>query len=187
MSVAYYTPSRPAESRGLYDIIDLILDKGLVIDAFVRVSVLGLELLTIDARIVVASVDTYLRFAEATGRLRLDRQAQGKQPMTLPDVLGKGVPEVVGKGLKGAAGGVLSEAKETVQQVLGAGEDSGGHESSAERRQDGEDQQAAGSVAESGQQGNTNAAPPRASAAQQPGHAGREAPPERRPPSRGTA
>ncbi len=55
----------------LADVVDLILDKGLVIDAYVRVSLVGIELLTIDARIVVASVDTYLRFAEAVNRLDL--------------------------------------------------------------------------------------------------------------------
>jgi hypothetical protein len=53
---------------GLAEAIDSILDKGLVIDAFVRVSLIGIELLTIEARIVVASVDTYLRFAEAVSR-----------------------------------------------------------------------------------------------------------------------
>jgi hypothetical protein len=58
-------------SSGLADVIELILDKGLVIDVFVRVSLVGIELLTIDARIVVASVDTFLRFAEATNRLDL--------------------------------------------------------------------------------------------------------------------
>ncbi|RSS28102.1 gas vesicle protein GvpJ, partial [Streptomyces sp. WAC08241] len=56
---------RPAPSS-LADVIDSILDKGLVIDAYVRVSLVGIELLTIDARIVVASVDTYLHFAEPT-------------------------------------------------------------------------------------------------------------------------
>jgi hypothetical protein len=61
---------RPAPS-GLADVIEIILDKGIVIDAYVRVSLLGIELLTVDARIVVASVDTYLRFAEATNRLDL--------------------------------------------------------------------------------------------------------------------
>jgi hypothetical protein len=55
----------------LADVIDLILDKGLVIDAYVRVAVIGIELITIDARIVIASVDTYLRFAEAVNRLDL--------------------------------------------------------------------------------------------------------------------
>src|SRR5918911_1120727 len=57
---------------GLADVLDLILDKGLVIDIYLRVSLVGIELLTVDARIVVASVDTYLRFAEAVGRLSID-------------------------------------------------------------------------------------------------------------------
>lgn len=60
-----------SSSSGLYDVLELILDKGLVIDIFVRVSLVGIELLTIDARIVIASVDTYLRFAEAVNRLDL--------------------------------------------------------------------------------------------------------------------
>ena len=59
---------RPRPS-GLADVIDVILDKGLVIDAYVRVSLIGIEILTIDARIVIASVDTYLRFAEAVNRM----------------------------------------------------------------------------------------------------------------------
>jgi hypothetical protein len=75
---------RPAPS-GLADVIEIILDKGIVIDAYVRVSVVGIELLTLDARIVIASVDTYLRFAEATHRLDLYEHG------------GKGLPEVVGE------------------------------------------------------------------------------------------
>ncbi|MER5996004.1 gas vesicle protein GvpJ [Streptomyces viridosporus] len=59
-------------SSGLYDVLELILDRGLVIDAYVRVSLLGIELLTSDIRIVVASVDTYLRLAEACNRLDLE-------------------------------------------------------------------------------------------------------------------
>src|SRR5213595_1177156 len=74
MSAIATTPrgyiERPRPS-GLADVIDVILDKGLVIDAYVRVSLIGIEILTIDARIVVASVDTYLRFAEAVNRLDL--------------------------------------------------------------------------------------------------------------------
>ena len=65
-----YLQRAPSPS-GLADVVDLILDKGLVIDAFVRVAVIGIELVTIDARIVIASVDTYLRFAEAVNRLDL--------------------------------------------------------------------------------------------------------------------
>ena len=65
-----YLQRAPSPS-GLADVIDVILDKGLVIDAYVRVSVIGIEVLTLDARIVIASVDTYLRFAEAVNRLDL--------------------------------------------------------------------------------------------------------------------
>ena len=69
---------------GLAEVIDIILDKGLVIDAYVRVSLIGIEILTIDARIVIASVDTYLRFAEAVGRL--DIQASDDS-QGLPDLM----------------------------------------------------------------------------------------------------
>ena len=69
-SASNYLQRAPSPS-GLADVLDVILDKGLVIDAFVRVSVIGIEVLTIDARIVIASVDTYLRFAEAVNRLDL--------------------------------------------------------------------------------------------------------------------
>jgi hypothetical protein len=69
---------------GLADVLDLILDKGLVIDVYIRVSLVGIELLTIDARIVVASVDTYLRFAEAVGRLSIEDDSK------------QGLPEVIG-------------------------------------------------------------------------------------------
>jgi gas vesicle structural protein len=65
-----YLQRAPSPS-GLADVIDLILDKGLVIDLYVRVAAVGIELITIDARIVIASVDTYLRFAEAVNRLDL--------------------------------------------------------------------------------------------------------------------
>jgi gas vesicle structural protein len=72
----YYPPSpylgRPSPSS-LRDVLELILDRGLVIDIFVRVSLVGIELLTIDARIVVASVDTYLKFAREVNRLELPR------------------------------------------------------------------------------------------------------------------
>jgi hypothetical protein len=65
-----YLQRAPSPS-GLADVIDLILDKGLVIDAYIRIAVIGIELITIDARIVIASVDTYLRFAEQVNRLDL--------------------------------------------------------------------------------------------------------------------
>ena len=77
--------SRPAPS-GLADVIETILDKGLVIDAYVRVSLVGIELLTVDARIVIASVDTYLRFAEATNRLDLYEQGGKDLTETIGDL-----------------------------------------------------------------------------------------------------
>src|SRR5437763_15503415 len=67
-----YLQRAPSPS-GLADVVELILDKGLVIDAYVRIAVIGIELITIDARIVIASVDTYLRFAEAVNRLDLTK------------------------------------------------------------------------------------------------------------------
>jgi len=54
-------------SSSLAEVIDRILDKGIVIDAWVRVSLVGIELLAIEARVVIASVETYLRYAEAVG------------------------------------------------------------------------------------------------------------------------
>ncbi len=54
-------------SSGLAEVLDRILDKGIVIDAWVRVSLLGLEILTIEARVVIAGVETYLKYAEAVG------------------------------------------------------------------------------------------------------------------------
>ena len=78
MTVAQQYVARQSGGRGgpsgLADVLDVLLDKGLVIDAFVRVSLVGIELLTIDARIVVAGVDTYLHFAEAVNRLDLLQQ-----------------------------------------------------------------------------------------------------------------
>jgi gas vesicle structural protein len=101
---------RPAPSS-LADVIDSILDKGLVIDAYVRVSLVGIELLTIDARIVIASVDTYLRFAEATNRL--DLYEKGKD---LPEMIG----DISESGAQGKTKGLLSGAKEA---LLGSDED----------------------------------------------------------------
>src|SRR6476659_9108662 len=95
---------RPAPS-GLADVIEIILDKGIVIDAYVRVSLVGIELLTIDARIVIASVDTYLRFAEATNRLDLIEHGGGKP---LDEFIGSlqesGAAKKVGGAVRGAKG-----------------------------------------------------------------------------------
>jgi hypothetical protein len=99
---------RPAPS-GLADVVEVILDKGLVIDAYVRVSLVGIELLTIDARIVIASVDTYLRFAEATNRLDLYEKG-GKD---LPQV----IEEMQQSGARGKTSGVLQGAKKAISSL----------------------------------------------------------------------
>lgn len=101
---------RPTSSS-LADVIDTILDKGLVIDAYVRVSLVGIELLTIDARVVVASVDTYLRFAEAVNRL--DISADEKQG--LPDLVG-GMQE---SGAKSKTKGALEAAGDKLRDAFG--------------------------------------------------------------------
>src|SRR5215208_3574587 len=97
---------RPKPS-GLADVIEIILDKGLVVDAYVRVSLVGIELLTIDARIVIASVDTYLRFAEAVGRLDIEEtgDAQG-----LPELM----ENITESGSKSKTRGAIEGAKEKV-------------------------------------------------------------------------
>ena len=97
---------RPAPS-GLADVIEIILDKGIVIDAYVRVSLLGIELLTVDARIVVASVDTYLRFAEATNRLDLYEQGGMGLPEAIEELGGPVVEKVAGNVVeKKVSGGI---------------------------------------------------------------------------------
>src|SRR6476469_8671993 len=87
---------RAPNSSGLYDVVDLILDKGIVIDGFVRVSLVGIELLTIDLRIVVASVDTYLRYAEGVERLGVYKTSN---PTKIPDMVKGGMK---GKALRRA-------------------------------------------------------------------------------------
>jgi len=90
----------------LYDVLELILDKGLVIDVFVRVSLIGIEILTVDARIVIASVDTYLRFAEAVNRLDL----MATETQGLPEMM-DGLTE---GGASSKTKGVLQGAKEAL-------------------------------------------------------------------------
>ena len=95
-----YLQRAPSPS-GLADVVDLILDKGLVIDAYVRIAVIGIELITIDARIVIASVDTYLRFAEQVNRLDLTQT----ELAGLPELQEKGAE----KETEGAIEGVKDE------------------------------------------------------------------------------
>ncbi len=99
-------------TSGLYDVLELVLDRGLVIDAFVRVSLVGIEILKIDVRVVVASVDTYLRFAEACNRL--DLEAGPRKDPGLPDLVG----EMTESGARGKSKGALSGAAETVSNAF---------------------------------------------------------------------
>ncbi|MEU5274821.1 gas vesicle structural protein GvpA [Streptomyces asoensis] len=104
-------------SSGLYDVLELVLDRGLVIDAFVRVSLVGIEILKIDVRVVVASVDTYLRFAEACNRL--DLEAGPRKPAGLTDLPG----ELTQSGARGKTKGALSGAAETISDAFQQGRD----------------------------------------------------------------
>ena len=102
---------RPRPS-GLADVVDVILDKGIVIDAYVRVSLIGIEILTIDARIVIASVDTYLRFAEAVNRMDI-RQSDDSQ----------GLPELIESMTEGGSKSKTKGALEGVKEKITGGDD----------------------------------------------------------------
>jgi hypothetical protein len=112
---------RPKPS-GLADVIEVILDKGLVIDAYVRVSLIGIELLTIDARIVIASVDTYLRFAEAVNRLDISEDG------------GAGLPELMEGMTESGAKSKTKGALEGVKEKLPGGGGDDDDKSSRRRR-----------------------------------------------------
>lgn len=120
MSVVPQTSSSSNSGGGsgnLYDVLELILDRGLVIDAFVRVSVVGIEILKIDVRVVVASVDTYLRFAEACNRL--DLESGRKAPTQLTDIVGDSMES----GAKGKSKGALTGAVEAFSESFQKGRD----------------------------------------------------------------
>ena len=109
-----YMQRAPSPS-GLADVVDLILDKGLVIDAYVRIAGIGIELVTIDARIVIASVDTYLRFAEQVNRLDLAETELG------------GLPELQQKGAEMKTEGAIEGVKDKL--TPGGGDDDDGGDS----------------------------------------------------------
>ncbi|MET8112228.1 gas vesicle structural protein GvpA [Streptomyces prasinus] len=123
----------PPRAGTLYDVLELILDRGMVIDVFLRVSLVGIEILKVDARIVVASVDTYLRFAEACNRLDLERDSRST---TVPELFGGGAAKAVGKRKVRKAADTVGE---TVRKVVGGGdeesEDQDGDEAEAEEEQ----------------------------------------------------
>ncbi|MES9543865.1 MULTISPECIES: gas vesicle protein GvpJ [unclassified Actinomadura] len=118
---------RGGSGSGLADVVDLILEKGLVIDLYARVSLVGIEILTIDVRIVVASVDTYLRFAEAVNRLDIAH-----------DGTSQGLPEFVGgmqeSGAKKKTRGALEGAQERLKETFGGDSDDSEDKEPARRR-----------------------------------------------------
>lgn len=97
------------EQSSLADVINTILDKGVVVDVFARVSLVGIELLRVDARVVIASVETYLRFAEAANRLQMGSD----EPAGLPEVVG----QASGQKGQGKQGGrqAMPESKQETQ------------------------------------------------------------------------
>jgi hypothetical protein len=125
-AVASATPrgylERPRPS-GLADVVDVILDKGIVIDAYVRVALIGIEILTIDARIVIASVDTYLRFAEAVNRMDIG-SAEGAE----------GLPQLMEDMTSGGAKSKTQGALEGAKEKLFGGDDDDDDDSNGKQR-----------------------------------------------------
>ena len=115
--------SAPASS-GLYEILDLILDKGLVIDAYVRVSLVGIEVLTVDARVIIASVDTYLRWADAVDRLQL-----GNEPRDLTDLLSPGAGSATREGTRQ----VGDKSRGLISRLTGSGKEEEEQETKAKK------------------------------------------------------
>jgi hypothetical protein len=133
---------RPGGSPGLYDVVELILDRGIVIDAFVRVSLVGIELLTIDARVVIAGVDTYLRFAEAANRLDLRGSSDA---MGLPQLFGADSKAKMGRtaadaleggreSLSHAGSAVSRGARKVKEAITGGGDDDEEQEEGGRKR-----------------------------------------------------
>jgi len=101
---------RSQESSSLADVVNTILDKGVVVDVFARVSLVGIELLRADVRVVIASVDTYLRFAEAVDRLGMGTE----EPKDLTGV----VEDVTESGAKGKSKGALEAGADKLSDIL---------------------------------------------------------------------
>jgi gas vesicle structural protein len=120
MTVATQSVNRAPRPSGLADVLDLVLDKGIVIDAYVRLALVGIEILTLDARVVIASVDTYLRFAEAVNRLDLQPQ---EQAAGLPGLMNELQEKGARSKTRGALAGVTDGAKEVVSSLRGGDDD----------------------------------------------------------------
>ncbi|MCX4578481.1 gas vesicle structural protein GvpA [Streptomyces sp. NBC_01571] len=121
----------PPRAGTLYDVLELILDRGMVIDVFVRVSLVGIEILKIDARIVIASVDTYLRFAEACNRLDLERDSGST---TVPELLSGSAAKSIGKRKVRKA---AESVGDTVRKAVGGrSDDSDDHDEDEDEQQE---------------------------------------------------
>ncbi|MQA11242.1 MAG: gas vesicle structural protein GvpA [Pseudonocardiaceae bacterium] len=132
MTVATQGVNRAPRPSSLADVLEIVLDKGIVIDAYVRVAVVGIELLTIDARVVIASVDTYLRFAEAVNRLDLQPT---KQVSGLPGMMDEITESSAEQKTKGALSGVKDTAKDVFTSVTGSGSEEEGEQASSKRKE----------------------------------------------------
>jgi hypothetical protein len=120
-----------SNSSGLADVLDVLLDKGLVIDIFLRVSLVGIELLTVDARIVIASVDTYLRFAEAVNRLDIGNSEGEGLPQLIEDMTQNGASSKTKGILEGAKESLFGSSGDDDQNE---DEDNGNSSSSSSSR-----------------------------------------------------
>lgn len=126
-----------SSSSGLAEVLDVLLDKGLVIDIFLRVSLVGIELLTVDARIVIASVDTYLRFAEAVNRLDIGDSAGEGLPELMENITSDGAQNKTKGMLEGAKDALFGSSDEDQDEDKDQEEEDKGKQRSGSRRQSG--------------------------------------------------
>ncbi len=127
--------NRAPRPSSLADVLEVVLDKGIVIDAYVRVSLVGIELLTIDARIVIASVDTYLRFAEAVNRLDLQ---PSQDAVGLPGLVNQLQESGAKSKTRGALSGAGEKARDVMSSITGRGDDDEDEDRSSRRRDRGD-------------------------------------------------
>ncbi|MGH2859330.1 MAG: gas vesicle protein GvpJ [Solirubrobacteraceae bacterium] len=122
-----------SNSSGLAEVLDVLLDKGLVIDIFLRVSLVGIELLTVDARIVIASVDTYLRFAEAVNRLDIGESSAEGLPQLIENMTQDGASSKTKGVLEGAKESLFGSSGDSDDEDSDDDENGGGSSSRSSR------------------------------------------------------
>ncbi|RKN38910.1 gas vesicle protein [Micromonospora endolithica] len=106
---------RGGATSGLADVVETVLDKGVVIDAQVTVGVVGIPLVEINARVVVSSIETYLKFAEMTDRLDLSADAEGGLAGLVGEVTG--AAREVTAGLGDTVGGATRQVGGTAREL----------------------------------------------------------------------